>query len=244
MTLPTFVGADPWSAGIGDIVVSLPTGWAVDDIHLLVVEQSAVNAFAAAPAGWTLVTGFQLKPASTATDACISVFWRRAVAGDTNPTVTDTGNHTSGQIFGFRGCITSGNPWDVLSTGTSTTSSTTSTVPGATTTVADCLVFIVYGSGIDVLSETEFSGQTNGDLANLTERADNMSSNGNGGGFGVTTGEKASIGAYGNTTVTHVNATTKAYGTIALKPAPAPSVTFFQANFPIILNTEAPMIGY
>lgn len=219
MAIPTVVGVGTAAnSTTGNIVPTLPSGWAADDIHLCVVEQSAVNAFTTM-SGWTLVTNCQQKVGSTATDGNIQVFWKRAAGGDTDPTVTGTANHTSARIIGIRGCITSGNPWDVTNGGTDATADTSVVVTGNTTTVADCLVVIFVGTGTDVASTTEISGFANSDLGSVTERMDNWTSDGNGGGFGCATGTKATTGSYGNTTATLVNSANKAYCTIALKPA-------------------------
>lgn len=218
MTLPTVVGVGTVSASTGDATPGLPSGWAANDIHLMVVEQSPVNNFGAAPSGWVLVTNCQQKPGSLATDGNIQVFWRRAVAGDPDPaTMVDTINHTSARIIGVRGCVTTGNPWDVTNGGTEAAGLNV-TITGNTTTVNDCLIVIFGGTGIDQDSTIEWSLFVNTDLANLTERMDNYNSQGNGGGFACATGQKATAGAYGNTTAAIVNSDTKAWCTIALKP--------------------------
>lgn len=218
MTLPTVVGVGTVASGTGDVVPGLPSGWAANDIHLMVMEQSPVNNFGSPPSGWVLVTNCQQKAGSAATDGLIQVWWRRAVSGDTDPTVTDTINHTSARILGVRGCVTSGDPWDVSNGGTDAVSTNALSITGNTTTLADCLVVLFAGTGTDVDSTAEWSLFVNTDLANLTERMDNYNSQGNGGGFTCATGEKASAGAYGATTAVIATAGTKAFCTIALKP--------------------------
>jgi len=219
MTLPTIVAVGAVAAGQGDVVPGLPSGWAANDIHLMVVEQSRVNNWGSPPSGWVLVTNCQQGAGTAATDGNIQIYWRRAVAGDADPTVTDTINHTSARIIGIRGCVTSGDPWDVSNGGTDTVSNTSVSITGNTTTVADCMIVLFGGTGTDVDSTAEWSGWTNADLANLTERMDDYNSQANGGGFACATGEKASIGAYTATTATLATAGTKAFATIALKPA-------------------------
>lgn len=217
MALPTVVAVGTVANGTGDVVPGLPTGWAADDIHIMVVEQSAVNTFGTAPSGWALVTGTQQKAGSAADDGNIQVYWRRAVGGDTAPTVTDTINHTSARILGVRGCIASGNPWDVITAGTAAAGTLVS-ITGGTTTVNDCLIVAVVGTGPDIASTTEVGNWANASLANVTERMDNYNTDGNGGGFGMATGEKATAGAYNATTATLVTSSTQAFCTIALKP--------------------------
>jgi hypothetical protein len=76
----------------------------------------------------------------------------------------------------------------------------------------------------------EFDGWSNGDLANLTERIDEIRFAGNGGGFAVATGEKASAGSYGTTSVTLANAGYKAMWTGALKPDPGTEAILISAS--------------
>lgn len=217
MAIPSVVAVGAVAAGTGDVVPGLPSGWAADDIHIMVVEQSAVNTFGSAPSGWVLVTGTQQKAGSGADDGNIQVYWRRAVAGDTDPTVTDTINHTSARILGVRGCITSGNPWDVVTAGTAAAGTLVS-ITGGTTTVNDCLIVAVVGTGPDIASTTEIGSWANASLSSVTERMDNWNTNGNGGGFGMATGGLATAGAYNATTATLVTSSTQAFCTIALKP--------------------------
>ena len=226
MTLPTVVGVGTVAAGTGDVVPTLPS-FAVDDIAWIVVEQSPVNNFPSSsgyPSGYDLVPNSQQKPASNATDGNTTVYWRRLQSGDTDPTVPDTINHTSARIIVTRGSPTTGNPWDVTNGGTDNTSTNALSVTGNTTTVDDCLILIFAGTGTDTDSTAEWSTPVNIDLANLTERMDNYNSNGNGGGFCCYTGEKAAAGAYGATTLVIATAGTKAFCTIAVKPATASTV--------------------
>lgn len=212
MAIPTFVAAGTEAPSAGNATPGLPAGWAADDIHLLVCETVSGEPVTA-PTGFTAVAD---SPQIMAGSTRLSVFWRRAVLGDTDPTISDPGNHIQSQIFGFRGCITTGNPWDVTSGGTDAVGDTALVVPGDTTTVADCLVVICASIGADSNID-QFSLWANADLANVTERGDAFTNLGGGGGFGVATGEKAAAGAYGNTTATMATAEAKAFITIALK---------------------------
>src|SRR5574337_1166063 len=223
MTIPPIVGVGNVAAGTGDVVPTLPAGWQVNDIAWLVVEQSAVNAWGTAPTGYTVVPNCQQEAGTAATDGNITVYWRRLQAGDTDPTVPDTINHTSARIIVTRGSPTTGDPWNVTNGGTDTVSDTNVSATGNTTTVNDCLILIFVGTGSDIDSTTEIGSWTNASLANLTERMDNWNSNG--GGFGCATGELATAGTYNATTATLVTAGTKAFCTIAVKPVTGGSIT-------------------
>ncbi len=215
--MPYFVAAGVKAEGTGAIIPALPLGLQLNDIMLLFVETA--NEAVSTPATWTIVAD---SPQGTGTAAGVaatrlSVFWKRATATEVAPTVADPGDHAIGQILAFRGCIDSGNPWDVTS-GNTGASSTSVSIPGDTTTVVNCLVVLAV-SNITDTATPQTSGYVNTDLANLTERTDINTISGNGGGFAVVTGEKAAIGAYAATTATLANASEQGRISIALKPA-------------------------
>ncbi|MCI0584111.1 MAG: hypothetical protein L0227_14710 [Chloroflexi bacterium] len=221
MAIPTFVNAGTFvAAASGSISPGLPAGWAVDDIHILVMESRSNESGQSLPTGYSHVSGSSIGTPTTP-GTRLHVAWRRAQSGDAAPSITILANHLTARIFGFRGCVTTGDPWDVTATGTNDTSSSGSkSIPGATTTVADTLVAAIIASGADVTSSTEFSAWANADLAAVTERGDDMSLSGGGGGTGLATGEKATAGTYAATTVTVVSAERHAFLSIALKPPP------------------------
>lgn len=129
------------------------------------------------------------------------------------------GSSLIAQIVTYRGCITTGNPWDVVSTSANDSADTALAATGATTTVADTLVAIIAGAHVN----TGFSAWANSDLGSVTEQSDS----GFNGGIGTNpltahiasaTGTKAAAGAYGNTTATIATSATWAAITIALRP--------------------------
>lgn len=231
MAIPTYQAIGAVASGFGAISPAYPASVAANDIAILVV-QSSNQAIATPAGGWAEVTN---SPQGTGTAGVanavrIGVFWRRCtgVEGGTTVSVADTGDHTVARILTYRGCIASGNPWDVTAGGVKAAASTTSTNPSVTTTVVDCLIVVISGHARDSNSTTTYSAWTNANLSALTERADNGISTGTGGGFGIADGGKATIGATGTTTATLAASTTNAYLTIALKP---PSGTNFFLMF-------------
>jgi len=216
--LPTFIAAGTFAEGTGNITPGPPAGIQANDILLLFVETA--NETVSAPAGWSAVAD---SPQGTgtvggATSTALTVFWRRATANESAPTITDPGDHVVAQIHAFRGCIDTGNPWDVTS-GNTGGSSTAVSIPGDTTTLPNCLVVLAVANATDTATP-QASGYVNTDLANLTERADINTAQGNGGGFAVITGEKVVAGAYAATTATLATASVQGRISIALKPAP------------------------
>jgi hypothetical protein len=217
LTMPYFVAAGAMAEGVGAIVPGLPLGIQANDILLLFVETA--NEAVTTPSGYAAVAD---SPQGTGTAGVagsvrLSVFWKRASANETAPTVADPGDHAIGQILAFRGCIDTGNPWDVTS-GDTAASSTSVSIPGDTTTVVNCLVVLAVANATDTAT-LQTSGYTNANLVNLTERADVNTTQGVGGGFAVATGEKAAIGAYAATTATLATASAQGRMSIALKPA-------------------------
>lgn len=211
---PTFQAASSTpGAGTADVSPTLPADWKEGDLHLLCVESAGTPG--SAPSGWVAVAD---SPQDEGTNTALEVYWRRAVSGDTAPTVTDRGNHTYAVILGYAAPYPGGDPWDVTSGGTETGPDTSLTAPGDTTTVANCRVVVIAARSNDA-SGAGFSAWANADLTSVTERFDNGTTQGDGGGIGVADGIKATAGAFGNTTAT-VTSSAKAYITLALKPGP------------------------
>jgi len=222
MAMPTVVAVGVVASGTGNITPGLPTGWAQDDIFVLAVESE--NQLVNPPTGYAILNSGTVI-VSTGTVTRLTVFWKRATASETAPTVTDPGNHAIGRIIAVRGCVTSGNPWNITATATELVSDTSVSIPGATTTAADCLILAVFTTGTDVSSTVHVTGWANASLANVVERMDNWTSNGLGGGLGMASGEKSAAGAYDPTTATIVTANFKALMSIALRGASAGAAT-------------------
>lgn len=225
MALPTFQAAGTLTGSTAAISPAWPTH-AVDDIALLFVETA--NQI---PTALTTANGFALVgtlsygggvAGSGADASALDVYWCRATSTSmAAPTVTDAGQHTIGQILTFRGCITTGNPWDVTAGDASGSASTSVTIPGVTTTVADCLVVLAC-SWADDSASGSLASVTNGSLANITSLVNAGNISGNGGGFAVLTGEKATAGAVSSSTGTlSLAASYQGRACIALRPPAA-----------------------
>lgn len=215
MAVPTYVASGTHAVGIGDVSPGLPTGWAENDIFLLQAE--SFEGSVAAPTGYTLVAEVA-KGTADANESFQTWFWKRATASETAPTVTDPGNHALAVVHAFRGCITTGNPWDIQYSGTDSAGTSNVSIIGDTTTVGDTLVVFGVGQHNDTGTYT-LSSFANADLATVTVRWDEGTIEGNGGCIGLVTGEKATAGAYGTTTGTaDANSGIKTFIVFALKP--------------------------
>lgn len=198
-----------------------------NDIALLFVESSGGEpATLSTSAGFVQVTGSPQATGTTTNGTRITVFWARATsAAMATPTVADPGSHVYAQILTYRGAVASGNPWDVTGGGFKAAATTSVTLTGVTTTVANTLVVQAVARDNNSAAAA-FSAQTNAALTGIIERSDAGTSTGTskGGGFGVWDGTKATAGTTGSTTAT-VTSSINAFLTIALAPAPPPQVT-------------------
>lgn len=235
MALPTFVAQGAIARGTGTITPAIPSA-SVNDILLLFIETGGGTAGAnpsisdAGGGTWTEVTSSPVSVGTTPeTDPYtkLAVFWSRYDGVQTDPTVADTGNHQTARILAFNGCRATGNPWNgTPQASTEAASDTSGSLTGYTTTVNDCLIVAAITSSADPASNgtAGFSSWANSNLANVTERSDMQSTTGTGGDLGIATGELATAGAIGTTTVTLADAGYKAGLVIALAPEFVPTV--------------------
>jgi hypothetical protein len=221
MSLPTVYAIGAVAEGTtAAITPAIPAGTVGNDILICVCEtgQQPITT----PSGWAIVGGAAVVQATgLVTD--LTVYWKRAVGGDTSPSLlvtTGPQDHIVARIIGVRGCITSGSPINGTPVSSlANTAATAVSITGGTTTAVNCLVFAIVSTGLDpaASSTVQISGWTNASLGSLTEQADNWTANGNGGGFGVATGTLAVAGAYSATTATLVTANTQAKLAFALQ---------------------------
>lgn len=235
MALPTFVAAGAKASGLGAVTPALPTGIAADDILLFMAECNAGETVSIPTPNGGTWTQLPSSPQDSSTNH-LTVFWSRFNGTQGAPTTNDPGNHICCFIAAFRGCVTTGDPWDVTNGGLDGSSDTTLNAVGNTTTVVDCLVVIIASVGTDS-NVAQFSAWANADLVGVVEPAgcDVCTTAGGGGGVACATGQKASPGAYGETTATRATASDSGFITIALKPAPS--------NLNAILGTEGGIRG-
>lgn len=200
----------------------------------------------AAISGWADVVTSQTVGSGT-TLTRLTVRWRRAVAGDSAPTVPASTNHTISRILGIRGVDTGATPWNITSSGINATSNTSVSIPGATTTVDECLVVAVFSTGTDTATAQLSGSFANSSLANIATQINDWTLSGGGGGIAVCTGEFAVKGAYGATTATLVTASVKAYMTVALAPTASTGQAQTKWNFghqPIGVRTRRPALHH
>jgi hypothetical protein len=210
------VGAQQNSTG-ASVSVAWPTHL-TDDIGLVVIETSGNSANLTPPAGWAAIPSTPVTDVATTAGSKLHVWWKRAASSAEAAVATGAAtDHIVARLFTFRGCVTTGNPWDVTTTGTKTTASTTATVPALTTTVADTLIVGIVGRPNDNASTTHFGTLVNSNLANIGAAGEAGTTSGNGGGFAVEFGDFAGPGNTGTSTLTKIASTTDTYVVLALK---------------------------
>lgn len=232
MAAPTWQATGSLASGTGNVTVNWPTHL-TNDIGLLVVE-SANQTIALTTAHGFVQIPDSPQGAGTAggTQATrLAVFWCRATSGSmASPVITDPGDHAIAYIITFRGCKTSGDPWNVTAGDALSAESTSFSIPGDTTTVADCLVTAIIATRADV-DTGRASGWSNASLVSITERADLYTSvPGNGGGISVACGVKSAAGAYNATTGTLSTISVQGRISIALEPATTAHVLVAEAG--------------
>jgi hypothetical protein len=194
--IPTYIGKGTFAAGVGNITPTLPAGLSAGDFMILQVQTDTEAV--TAPAGWT---EFSMSPVQYSTTTRISLFYRRYVGGDGNPTVTDPGDHAIGQIFAFAGCNPSGEPIHISSTSTAA-GTTAFDIDCGVTTVDNILICIFVTGGADN-AISRFSGYgVNASLGSFTQQTSEGTIEGAGGSIDLWTGTKVTAGDCGNITAT------------------------------------------
>ncbi len=212
------------ASGAAAIAVGIPATRQTDDLLLMLVETAnqAVTLSGADSANWLQVpsspqgTGTAGGTAATA----LTVFYRWVDGTEAGVTVNDSGDHQTAQVIQYRG-VHRTSPFNANAGSTRTTAGTGVTFPSVATTVDNCLVLLMEAHSLpDSPSTTITSGHTNANLTGIVEHLDQNTNAGNGGGFSLAEGTKATAGTVGTSTAT----TTSSVGgmiTLALAPAPA-----------------------
>jgi hypothetical protein len=226
-----------WNTFGSSVTLSWPTHL-TNDIGLIVTEIAGNSPTLTPPAGWTAIPGTPVSDtAGLASGSKLHVWWKRAAsASEASVATGSTTDHLVARLFTFRGCVTTGNPYNVTTTGAKTTSSTTATVPALVTTVNDTLITMVVGRPSDNAFTFNFDVPVNANLTELDEAGEGATSLGNGGGFVVSYGVKATAGNTGTSTITKLASTTDTYVVLALSPDP--SLKILSCNRGLFTGTQ------
>lgn len=222
------VGTEVAAGSASDLVVSWPAHQA-DDIGVLIVSGVYGSANNYSASGWTEFPDSPQSNSSDPLNARLQVFWRRATSGaEADATVSDVAGDDSkiGVIVTIRGCVASGNPFDVTAGDNTDTNSTSVSIPGDTTTGADRLILAIVGHAWIDSASAQASGWTNGDLTSVTEVVDVCTTSSIGYGIAAASGVKAAAGAYGATTATLAGSAAQGQGRISIAFVPPSTIPF------------------
>jgi hypothetical protein len=224
MAMPVFKAAGSAFASLNSAGIGWPIGHAAGDFGLFFIETCGGEPVPATPSGWTPVANSPQATGAGTAGTQLTVFYKIATSSSEPSAPTgDSGDHNHGVIVTFTGVANIGVPWDVTAGGVKATAAANASLPTLTTTVADTLIVQAITHDLDI-GTPAFTSVTNAALASLTERHDQSSGQGNGGGIAVFTGQKAVAGSIGTTTV-NVASCVNAMLTIALRgPLLVPNV--------------------
>lgn len=193
----------PKAAAAGAQSVAIPSGYAVGDLLLLIIQTS--NESVAAPSGWTEVgtyTGTGSVGSGSASSCGMQVFYKYAVSSEPAASLPDNIRHTQAVILVIRGMATSGAIGATAATATGT--GATVNMPTITTGANNALVLMIGTDAYNSASNPRYSAWTCAGLSSITEIVDygaNVGA-GNFGGIGVASAIKYTAGATGAGTAT------------------------------------------
>jgi len=218
---PEFRAAGAKSAGLAvATTVSAPAGVATGDLEVLIASTIAGATISITTAGgsaWTSLGNQDVTGGER-----LYAWYRVRQGGDSDPQVTASSDHVCAARLAYKtGTFDTTTPIDNWTVSNETTSDTSfSWAPGFNTSVDNCKVLCVTTSGFDS-NTAQVPVCTDASLSGLASRANYETSNGAGGGFGITEGYLGTAGGVGTFACTLVTASAKAYAAFAIRPNPS-----------------------
>lgn len=220
MQAPLFRSAGAKTNGTtGAITPSAPAGIDVGDLEILVASTIAGGSLSITNNGGGAWTAIPNTPVDVAGGEKLYAWYRVRQAGDGDPQVTPGSDHSiATRLCYWGGTFDSTTPIEIAVNGSEATSDTSfSFAPGTSTSEDGCVVLCVSTSGVDSTT-AQVPVCTNASLTALASRFNGETSNGGGGGFGITEGTKATAGTVGTFACTYTSASPKAYLSFAIRP--------------------------
>lgn len=229
----TYVGKGTATSSTGSISLSVPSGYAQDDLLLAVVQSQGDTV--SIPSGWTEIEPSQAvhesywEPGFYNGDyTALTVFYKIAGSSESSLSVADSGDHTSGCMFAFRGVNTS-TPVHTKANSTKGTHSNSLGWPNITTTVDGCMVVFCGTDDWDYAwSSGDIANASCASLASLTKDLTQGWSSGTGGSILVYHGIDTTAGSVTGMTANWSSSgdkTIECYQTIALLPVGGATLT-------------------
>jgi hypothetical protein len=216
MALPVIRAVGAVAAGTGAISPGLPAGTVAGDLLIMMLETGAE---AITVTDWLSAPSSPQETGNTR----LTILYKISVDGADATTTSDSGDHQIGRIIGIQtGTFNAASPFNTSNGNVQTPATTSVSIDGATTSVADCLILAFTTNDVVSFGDVEqYSSWANVALANVAELIDNRTTAGNDGQIGAASGEKATAGAYGATTATAVTSAVHACISLAIAPAAA-----------------------
>lgn len=202
----TYVTPTPFYSAAGSAAQStsvptptLPTH-SEGDLLLMVVQTA--NQSISTPSGWT-ASSIGLLGTGTPGDSAavgLQVFYKRAGASESAPSIDDSGDHTYVRIWAIGGVIKTGDPIGNSATGTEATAVSSFTWPDVTVQTANNAVAFIGAHNVSNTSTQRFDQPSNSNLENMTSMPGVGGTTGAGGGMSGYLGLAPASGAIGTTT--------------------------------------------
>lgn len=207
MALPNYQAAGAAMQSAGGVSPAWPASHNTNDIGFLFAGTANEVAVLTDAQGFAEITGSPvgLGVGGIAGSIRLSVFWCRAgTSNQSAPTFADAGDHISTRMITVRGGVATGYPVHLVTSDTVLIPDSGVTIPGGTTTIADCLILQLVGQSIDSTSN-QVSPTTNPDLQGLTDLFETNTNTGVGGGFAFSYGGYPGPGTFSPSTGTMQN---------------------------------------
>lgn len=215
-TPPQWITKSAFVASAGLATVGWPAGgtYAVGDLAILYV--TTPNQPISVGSGWTLIGGVSTGTAGAASAGRIFAWWRIVDGTEAPFSAGNAANsYTAAIIHIFRGAHAT-TPIDAYTTAVEPAVNNP-TIAGVTSTVDNCLIAACYSLTTDI-SGSGTSAWGNSSMVSVTERSDDITSTGSGGGIAVATGALTAAGSSGITSLTSTYADAAVSITIAIAP--------------------------
>ena len=220
MPAPNFKANGVYNASLTAPAIAFPTGYAVNDLMILVVTGSsgsipAVNQTNLTNNGWARVANTNTRIVGATTANVFMDIWYNRVTSTSQTTVSlgDTGDHTLALCASFANVITTGDPWGSPQVNVSDTTATAQvTSRNVTTSSANTLVLTIIAgprdSGAAQINANPVLVGGTGDDTELAIKADWGTATGDGSTIAILTHRKPTAGATANVRANTVTAQT------------------------------------
>lgn len=218
---PFFLAAGTLQTSTGAALsIPWPYPFEKDDFALLIHESSGENVLSATidltSQGWTALDA--ASDTFDTTGSTVTTWWKRAENASEPDAITDAQtDHQVGRIYVFRNVWNTGEPINTRQLAIKPTSSSTATTPDITTTHDKQLCVIIASRPNDSAATNHFGNPTGTTLTGIA-KLEFGTTDGNGGGFSVAWGVKATAGAVGSATQSKGVSTTDITLIYALSP--------------------------